>query len=1047
MNNFMTNLKIKHKLIIIIMSIVIFSLLLVGSVLIVSDRYLAKQSMVDNFLTVSHIIADRSTAALSFNDQKVAREVLSALDHESSVRLGCIYDQDKMLFARYGKGATEPCPEDPKDDKFRFWGEKFELYQPIMLEDEIIGTVYIRASLEKLNERLVDFILLVLGMISFVGVVAYFLAQKQQAIISKPILDLAVLARKISKGGDYTTRLPIDIKNNIVDKNDEIGILNRAFNDMLEKIHKREVARDEAQQALSEREQDLVVTLNSIGDAVIVTDTKGNVTRMNPVAEQLTGWMFNDAYKQPLKNIFPIINTTTQEPIENPLKEVVSTGETVYLSNHTTLIAKNGEELQIADSAAPIRNAKNEMLGMILVFNDVTEQYKLREAAAKNKRDLQSIMDNSPTAIYVEDMHDELVFVNKQFNKIFLMQGKNVIGKKLHEIFPDEIANSMQKHHKTVLDTGDVLEIEEVLQQEESAHFYSSIKFPLYDEEENIYAVCSISTDITDRRNQEEQLRRSQKMDALGKLTGGIAHDYNNLLGIIKGYAELLNENLEKDSNLIKYSSEIGRASERGTKLTKKLLAFTRHKSSDEELININTLLKEQQLMLEKTLTARVALKMELAEYLWPVWLDSGDLEDAIINMSINASHAMEGGGELIFHTRNKKFSDTDSQLLNINSGDYVMISIEDTGKGMDKLTKEKIFDPFFSTKGELGTGLGLSQVYGFVKRSGGDVKVYSTPGKGTRFELYFPRSFRSEVISERILKTEKNKLQGEETVLVVDDELALVELATDILTSRGYKVLNAINGEQALEVLKNNKVDVLFTDVIMPNMDGYQLAEKVKNKYPDIRIQLASGFVGEHEKQIVDSALQDRLLYKPYTSNELLESIRSLLDMIDYNSVKESEAVYQNINNEDWENEKSKRKLKPDVSRMKKEQHVKTILIMDDERAVQDLYAMNLKGLGYNTITASNSDETISKYKQSLDDGKPVDALILDINIPGSLGGKDVAKKIRALKSEVKIIVCSGDTGSSEMLKYKENGFDGALEKIFDKTKIKTLFEELFSE
>lgn len=1039
------------------MSIVIFSLLLAGSVLIVSDRYLAKQSMVDNFLTVSHIIADRSTAALSFNDQKVAKEVLSALGHESSVRLGCIYDQDKMLFAQYGKGATELCPEEPKDDEFRFWGEKFELYQPIMLENEIIGTVYIRASLGKLNERLVDFILLVLGMISFVGVVAYFLAQKQQAIISKPILDLAVVARKISKDGDYTTRLPLDIKNKIVDKNDEIGTLNRAFNDMLEQIHKREVARDEAQQALSEREQDLVVTLNSIGDAVIVTDTKGNVTRMNPVAEQLTGWMFDDAYKQPLKNIFPIINTTTQEPIENPVKEVVSTGETVYLSNHTTLIAKNGEELQIADSAAPIRNAKNEMLGMILVFNDVTEQYKLREAAAKNKRDLQSIMDNSPAAIYVEDMQDELVFVNKQFNKIFLKQGKNVIGKKLHEIFPDEIANTMQQHHKTVLDTGDVLEIEEVVQQEEGAHFYSSIKFPLYDEEENIYAVCSISTDITDRRNQEEQLRRSQKMDALGKLTGGIAHDYNNLLGIIKGYAELLNEKLGKDSNLIKYSNDIGRAAERGTKLTKKLLAFTRHKSADEKLININTLLKEQQLMLEKTLTARVTLKMELAEYLWPVWLDSGDLEDAIINMSINASHAIEGSGEIVFQTRNQKFSDIDSQLLNINSGDYVMISIEDTGKGMDKSTKEKIFDPFFSTKGELGTGLGLSQVYGFVKRSGGDVKVYSALDEGTRFEMYFPRSFRSEVVSERTLKTEKNKLQGEETVLVVDDELALVELATDILTARGYKVLNAINGEQALEVLKNNKVDVLFTDVIMPNMDGYQLAEKVKNKYPKIKIQLASGFVGEHEKQIVDSALQDKLLYKPYTSNALLENIRSLLDNIDYNSVKEPAVAYQNINNEgwknenweneNWENEKSKREMKPDVTEIKKDQHVKTILIMDDEIAVQDLYAMSLGGLGYNTITTSNSDETISKYKQLLDEGNPVDALILDLNIPGSLGGKDVAKKIRALKSEAKIIVCSGDTGSSEMLKYKENGFDGALEKIFDRSKIKKLFEELFSE
>ena len=1027
------------------MSIVIFSLLLVGSVLIVSDRYLAKQSMTDKLLTVSHIIADRSTAALSFNDQKVATEVLSALDHETSVMLGCIYDQSKMLFARYGKGITEPCPEKPNNDKYRFWKDNFELYQPIILEDEIIGTVYIRASLEKLNERLVNFIALVLGMISFVGLVAYFLAQKQQAIISKPILDLAEVARKISKDGDYTTRLPLDVKKTKYkseSKNDEIGTLNRAFNDMLEQIHKREQARDEAELALSEREQDLVVTLNSIGDAVIVTDIKGNVTRMNPVAEQLTGWTFDDAYRQPLSNVFPIINTTTQKPIENPVNEVVATGETVFLSNHTTLISKSGRELQIADSAAPIRNAKNEILGMILVFNDVTEQYKLREAAAKNKRHLQAIMDNSPAAIYVEDMQGEFVFVNKQFNNIFLMHGKDVIGKRLHDVFPDEIAKIMQRHHKTVLDAGDVLEVEEMVQQEEGAHFYSSIKFPLYDEEENIYAVCSISTDITDRINQEEQLRRSQKMDALGKLTGGIAHDYNNLLGIIKGYAELLNEKLEKDSRLKKYSNDISRAAERGSKLTKKLLAFTRHKSSDEKLLNINTLLKEQQLMLEKTLTARVILKLDLAEYLWPVWLDSGDLEDAIINMSINASHAIEGSGQLIFNTKNIKLGYNDSQLLNLKPGDYVVISIEDTGKGMDKSTKEKIFDPFFSTKGEHGTGLGLSQVYGFVKRSGGDVKVYSTPEKGTRFELYFPRSFRSEVVSERTLNSEKTKLQGEETVLVVDDEQALVELATDILTAQGYKVLNANNGEKALEVLNNNHVDILFSDVIMPNMDGYQLAEIVKNKFPNVKIQLASGFVGEHEKHIVDKALQEGLLYKPYTSRALLESIRSLFDI---KTIMVNDVVDKYENNLGSENKAVASEIKFDSSNNNKRK--KTILIMDDEVAVQDLFVMNLEGLGYKTMTANNSDEAILKFKKSIDEGEPVDAFILDLNIPGSLGGKDVSKKIRKLSKNTKIVVCSGDTGSSEMLQYRENGFDGALEKIFDRNIIKSLFEDLFSE
>ncbi len=1057
MNNFMRDLKIKHKLIIIIMSIVIFSLVLVGAVLIVSERYLAKQSMADTLMTVSHIVADRSTAAISFYDNKVAEEVLSALDHESSVVRGCIYDQDEILFAAYGKENSEPCPDFPKKAEYRFWEDRFELYQPIILEGDVIGTVYIRATLDKLNQRLLQFVFLVFAMVFVAGLLAYLIAKKQQAIISKPILDLAEVARQISIDGDYTNRLPIlSEKENSKSEasNDEISTLNRAFNDMLKQIYKREIARDEAQKALSEREQDLIVTLNSIGDAVIATDVNGNVTRMNPVAEELTGWLFEDANQQPLNKVFPIINTTTQEPIDNPVDQVIETGQTVYLSNHTTLISKNGKELQIADSAAPIRNSSNEILGMILVFNDVTEQYKLREAAAKSERDLQAIMDNSPAAIHVEDDKGCFIFVNKQFDRLFQMQGKNIIGKKLHDIFPEVIADDMRRNEIKVLDSGEVLEVEEMAPQLDGIHYYSSIKFPLLNEEEKIYAVCSISTDITERKSQEEQLRRSQKMDALGKLTGGIAHDYNNLLGIIMGYAELLNEKLKSNKELSKYALDIEHAAERGAKLTKKLLAFTRHKSSDEKLLDINNLLQEQQLMLEKTLTARIALKLDLANYLWPVWLDSGDLEDAVINMSINASHAIEGNGELTFKTENKEFSYSESQALGLNSGDYVVIAIMDTGKGMDEVTKEKIFDPFFSTKGEGGTGLGLSQVYGFVKRSGGDIKVYSEEGKGTRFELYFPRSFRSDINSTRIVKAKKENLQGGETILVVDDEQALVELASDILGAHGYQILNANGGEDALNKLKTKKVDLIVSDVIMPNMDGYELASKVQDQYPDIKILLASGFVGEQENKNIDSVLQENLLYKPYTSTALLESVRGLLDegktTDEINMINE---LRQNYKVDEIETQKKDDPLKlnnneniiPIESASKNQQRLKKILIMDDEVDVQDLFVLSLEMLGYNAVTANNSDEALAIYKLAITSDDPVDGLILDLNIPGSIGGKEVAKKIREINASAKIIVCSGDTGGPEMVQYKEHGFDGALEKMFDRKKIKELFDELF--
>jgi len=1020
MKQFIKNIKIKHKLIIIIMSTVVVSLLLAGSVLIVSERYLAKQSMVDKLTTISRIIADRSTAALSFNDKQVAQEVLSALDNESSVILGCIYDATKTIFSVHGDLKKSECPSRPEEITYRFIGEKFELYQVIKLEGEIIGTVYILATLDKLNEHVLTFIIFVFLMTCVVGVMAYFLANRQQEIISKPILELTKFAHDISITEDYTARLPMKSR-------DEIGSLNLAFNNMLEKIDKRKTERDKAEKELSEREQDLAVTLNSIGDAVIVTDINGRITRMNPVAEKLTGWAFEEASDKPIENVLPIINATTQQPIENPVKKVVSTGETVYLSSHIILITKKSKKIHIEYSAAPIRNKRNEMLGMILVFSDVTEKYNLREAAAKSKRNLQAIMDNSPASIYVEDRQGKFIFVNQQFANVFQIKYGKIINKTMHDIFPQETAEKMQRFNQDVLISGKSVEAEEIVLQEDGDHIFSSIKFPLFDEKNKIYAMCSISTDITERRVQEEQLRRSQKMDALGKLTGGIAHDYNNLLGVIIGYSELLNEKIN-NNELLKYVNDIEHAAQRGAKLTKKLLAFTRQKNADEILLNINELILDGQMMLEKTLTARIVLKLKLEENLWPVWIDGGDLEDAIINMCINASHAINGNGEITFQTRNEILNEENAKLLHIKAGNYILLSISDTGTGMDDLTREKIFDPFFSTKGEAGNGLGLSQVYGFVKRSGGDIKVYSTLGQGTQFVMYFPKSNLPVSDSYASLSIKNEELGGNETILIVDDEPSLVALAKAILTAQGYSVLTADSAEHALNMLDAEDVNLILSDVIMSGMNGYQLAEKVKKQHPNIKMQLVSGFSGVREDNIIaDEILGKNILHKPYVPAELLKSVRSILD----------DNLVKNIH------VKSK-KGKTNYTARPSTSSLGNILIMDDEDDVKNLFVISLEGLGYETLTASNSEEAIEYYKKSLNENKKIDAMILDLNIPGGLAGSEVALKVRQLNDNIKLIVCSGDTACSEMTDYKKFGFDGALEKTFNIKKIKTLLNEL---
>jgi len=739
------------------------------------------------------------------------------------------------------------------------------LYDLIEVEKEELHTANILAN-ESINSLInvttTASILLILTIIAL-NMLVY-------KAIATPIFNLIDVTKKIGAGN---LDAQIDVTSN-----DEIKVLADAFNTMVNQLKFSRAEREQALSNLQEREQDLAITLNSIGDAVIATDAKGNVTRMNPVAETLTGWSLDESIGLPLKIIFPIVNASTREPIDNPVERVLSTGEIVYLSNHTTLIAKNGTEYQIADSAAPISNDKNEILGMVLVFNDVTEQYNLRELAARNKRDMQAIMDNSPSAIYAKNIDGKYIFINQECEKLFCKTHNEIIGKTDYDIFNSELADRFSRNDSIVVKNGRALKLEETALLDDKSRTYISAKFPLQDKNGDIYAVCGISTDITEYKNQEEQLRRSQKMDALGQLTGGVAHDYNNMLGIILGYSDLLNDMLKDQPELKKYASEILHAGERGAQLTKKLLSFASKTTTKGSPLNINALLQDMQNILEKTLTARITLTLDLVNDVWPVYLDSGELEDAVVNMSINAMHAIQGNGRITIQTRNESLNQNDASLLSLEKGEYVMLSITDTGNGMDSETAEKVFEPFYSTKGEGGTGLGLSQVYGFVERSDGVIKVYTEQGEGTQFIIYFPRYFESSEQTSDFTADENIDLDGVGNILVVDDEQALIDVTTKILTLHGYQVFSANSAKAALKILETEAIDVLLTDVIMPEMDGYELAAIVQKKYPDIKIQIASGFSDNRHENIQNSQLYEKLMHKPYKSEALLLRIRELL-------------------------------------------------------------------------------------------------------------------------------------------------------------------------
>jgi len=693
-------------------------------------------------------------------------------------------------------------------------------------------------------------------------------------LLTRRLATLTSTAQKIAEG-DLTARTSIHA-------HDEIGKLAITFDHMVERLLENKEALNRSLRETQEREQNLTVTLNSIGDAVITTDAKGLITRMNPVAENLTGWSLGEAQGQLISKIFPIINATTRETIENPIDIVMSTGETVYLSNHTTLIAKDGTEYQIADSAAPIRNGDENILGMVLIFNNVTEQYKMREEIRSSAQHLKLYREQAPMAIIEWNIDFQVVDWNVAAEKMFGYTVEEVKGQNFVDVMlPEKSIVSVKQIWKDLMtQTGGKLSINENITKDGRTILCEWHNTPLKNESGKIIGAASIVQDITERQQKEDQLRQSQKMDAVGKLTGGVAHDFNNILGVVLGYAGLLKNISSAEPDVSKYAEQIYHAGERGSKLTKKLLSFSRQKDSNDENHNLNTLLHNNHLLLEKTLTARIKLIFDLADDLWDVCIDDNDLEDAILNISINSMHAIDGNGTLTFQTRNEVVNQMDAKLLEMKEGDYVSLSISDSGSGMDKLTKDKIFDPFFSTKGEFGTGLGLSQVYGFVDRCRGAIKVYSELNHGTRIILYFPRAKSSQFEKPLAHTNNINDVKGNETILVVDDEPALLDLTALILSQQGYQIFKAESAQQALEILKVETIDLLLSDVIMPDMDGYKLSTIVHEKYPHIKIQLASGFSDDRHLNMghdTDTLHKD-LLNKPFNSQTLFKRVRELL-------------------------------------------------------------------------------------------------------------------------------------------------------------------------
>jgi nitrogen-specific signal transduction histidine kinase/CheY-like chemotaxis protein len=393
-----------------------------------------------------------------------------------------------------------------------------------------------------------------------------------------------------------------------------------------------------------------------------------------------------------------------------------------------------------------------------------------------------------------------------------------------------------------------------------------------------------MALDITDRKQLEEQLRQAQKMEAVGRLAGGIAHDFNNLLMVIQGYADLLTERLADGDPLRRNAEQIQTASQRATSLTRQLLAFSRKQMLAPKVLNVQSVVAEMEKILRRLIGEDIQLETSSAPDLGLIKADRSQIEQVILNLAVNARDAMPEGGRLTIETANVELDKAAAHPPAVLSpGKYVMLAVTDNGCGMDAETQAHIFEPFFTTKEKgKGTGLGLATVYGIVKQSGGYVWVYSEPGRGTSFKVYLPRIEDEPTARGRDGKTDTRALpRGSETVLLVEDEKGVRELAREYLELVGYTVIEAEDGHTALELaaMHVGPIQLLMTDVVMPGISGRELAGRVKAIRPDIKILFMSGYT---DQSVVHHGILDTdaaLLQKPFTMAALAAKLREILN------------------------------------------------------------------------------------------------------------------------------------------------------------------------
>jgi PAS domain S-box-containing protein len=752
---------IRAKLTAVVMATTCASLCLMGFALGIFELISHRRTMAAEMATVSEIIGANSTAALSFNDERAAREILRALGPRRDIRAACLYDSEGRLFSSFHRTFDHTaCPPVPSRDGAAFDSEGFVQSSPVVLESERIGTLRLVATQVSLWRHMQLFGVVLVATVLASLVAGFLLSSRLQRVVSRPILALASTARRISEQRDYALRAPQGSQ-------DEVGVAVAAFNIMLDRIQDGDLAIREAEQKSREQAQFLGSILDGMSEGMVVIDQGANVLVWNAAATRVVGPSPAGLPLEQWAQHFGLVRTARQNQVpvaEAPLARALR-GEVVdeYDMRLGQTDGQGGR--WVTGTAQPMRDEQGQVLGAIAVFRDVTQQK-------------QAELDLSAS---------------------------------------------------------------------------------------------------------EAQLRHAQKMDAVGQLAGGIAHDFNNLLTVICGYSSFALKAIPSGNPAQADIEEVLNAGQRAATLTRQLLAFSRRQVLAPRRLDLNAVVHASWQMLRRLIGENVDFSVVYGANLGMVLADPGQLDQVILNLVVNARDAMPRGGKLTLETANAELDERYArEHVGARAGSYIRLQVTDTGVGMTPEVQARIFEPFYTTKDMgRGTGLGLSTVYGIIEQSEGHIQVSSVLGEGTTFIIYLPRASAVEASAAPAAVDKSSVPRGTETILLVEDEMPVRNLARQILTRLGYKVLVASDGVEAIEVQARHEgpIHLLISDVVMPRLSGGELARRLHERLPALPVVFFSGYAADASLDTRFLKGEPTVISKPFTEEELGRTAREALD------------------------------------------------------------------------------------------------------------------------------------------------------------------------